>query len=90
MKANLTDNAFKSNVNAAYIVGYFGDRWMRHFIGVGPSSTVYKMKAIVIDNCVYVPDRRYSLRDKADKNFAEYPMMQVFDVPQNAIEMLNK
>jgi hypothetical protein len=90
MFANLTDSAFKNNPNAAYITGYFGDRWMRHFIGVGPSATIYKMKAVVIDGNVYIPNRQYSLRDKADKDFANYPMTQVFDVPESVIVYLHK
>jgi len=77
LNADLRDAQFKANPNAVYITGYFGDSWMNQFGGVGYSTKEYKMKAIRIDNVVYVPDRHYTMStEKEKRDYASYPMIE--------------
>lgn len=88
MNANLTDSNFHNTPGAVYITGYFGEPHMDQFEGVGYSQAPYKMKAIVVDGIVYIPDPVYSRKyHKSQRDYSNYPMVRAcVQPPVYAIE----
>jgi len=55
--ADLRDRKFEADPRAVYVVGPYGVPYMDQFNGVGPSRAPYRMKAMLVDGVVYIPER---------------------------------
>lgn len=76
MKADLTDKNFKNQTGAILVKGMYSDPHMAQFPGIGYSRTIFKMKALLVDGKVYVPDKSYTLKTpKLERDYENYPMV---------------
>ena len=77
MYTNLLDGEFGKQDGAIFVTGFFGNAWIDQFAGAGPSSTIFKFKAIQIDGIVFIPDPMESIRRcKRDRDYSHYPMVK--------------
>jgi hypothetical protein len=104
IKANSYDPVFKQEDGACYVKGYWSDSWMGQFSGVGYSSAPFKMKAIMRDGIVYIPDpNRPKVKadidfkapwEEVEKQFAERGYIEWVEArvqpPSRAIEMIGE
>lgn len=93
MTADLRNKQFENNPHAVYVHGFYSEPFMADFAGVGYSETPYKMKALLIDGIVWIPNLRQRISDLKSSeraSFLEKRQMVVARIqpPIRAIEKL--
>ncbi len=88
MKADLRDATFSNQPGAIFVSGASGEPYIDQFVGVGYSTTPYKMKALLVDGIVYIPSESYANKTcKRNRNYSAYPMVRArIQPPKWAIE----
>lgn len=54
--ASVIDSDWKANPSAVYVCGSYGEPHVDQFSGCGPSTALYKFKALLVDGVVYIPN----------------------------------
>ena len=88
LKADLRDKTFNQQAGAVFVKGVSGEPHMDQFAGVGHSTAPYKMKAIMADGKVFIPDPSYTFKTrKRNRDYSAYPMVFArIKPPKRAIE----
>ena len=55
MVCSIIDRDFLKDPRARFVTGFYTDPWLQDYQGVGPSTTPYSMKALLVDGVLYRP-----------------------------------